>query len=239
MSDCVVTTRRDAQQRSRGRCSRNKQGKPEHQVKCCLQPRKKGQKKAGNRTVSERAFYRRQGGMEKRILKALWRGLPLTWRKQTKHKKAELSISILKEISNLQRKVATQKSLLIWWCQPVEKIYTVSMCCLERLMGQMESPCSRKVVKLVFFRKPDAAPTKGIKSYRLRALTSVISKWYASCILLRLERKEEPENLRNLHLGGVYRMSCQHLQVMATNLLQKNTGNCKRTRIQKWKIVQW
>ena len=70
----------------------------------------------------------------------------------------------------------------------MEKIYTATRCFQERFLGQMESPSSWKVVKLVFLRKPDAAPKKGIRSYRAIALTSVMSKWYASCILLRLEK---------------------------------------------------
>ena len=69
-------------------------------------------------------------------------------------------------------------------------------------MGQTESPSSWKVVKLVFLRKPDAAPEKGIRSYRAIALTSVMSKWYARCILLRLEKEKEPEKWKNRHVGG-------------------------------------
>ena len=86
----------------------------------------------------------------------------------------------------------------------------------------MESPSSWKIVKLVFLRKPDAEPKKGIRSYRAIALTSVMSKWYASCIILRLEKEKEPENWKNLHIGGVDGISCKHLQVMMTNLLQKH-----------------
>ena len=86
---------------------------------------------------------------------------------------------------------------------PMEKIYTVTRCLQERFMGMMESPSSWKVVKLVFLRKPDAEPTKGIRIYRAIALTSVMSKWYASCILLRLEReRKEPEKWKKLHIGG-------------------------------------
>ena len=57
--------------------------------------------------------------------------------------------------------------------------------------------------------------------------TSVMSKWYASCIVLRLEKEKEPENWKNLHIGRVDGISCEHLQVMVTNLLQKkkNTGS--------------
>ena len=48
--------------------------------------------------------------------------------------------------------------------------------------------------KLVFLRKPDAEPKKGIRSCWAIALTSVMSKWYASCTILRLEKEREPEN---------------------------------------------
>ena len=74
---------------------------------------------------------------------------------------------------------------------PMEKIYTFfARCFQERFMGMMEYSSSWKVVRLVFLRKPDAAPTKGIRSYRAIALTSVMSKWCASCILLLLEKEK-------------------------------------------------
>ena len=86
----------------------------------------------------------------------------------------------------------------------------------------MESPSSWKVVELVFLIKPDAAPKKEIRSYWAIALTSVMSKWHTSCIILHLEKEREPENCNNLHIGGVESISCQHLQVMMANLLQKH-----------------
>ena len=52
-----------------------------------------------------------------------------------------------------------------------------------------------------------------IRSYRAIALTSVMSKWYASCALLRLEKEKELEKRENLHVGGVDGISCQRLQV--------------------------
>ena len=55
------------------------------------------------------------------------------------------------------------------------KIYTIARCCQERFMARWNPP----VVTLVFLRKPNAAPKKGIRSYRAIALTSVVSKWYA------------------------------------------------------------
>ena len=64
---------------------------------------------------------------------------------------------------------------------PLENVYTVTRCFQQRFMGQMESPSSWKIVKLVFLRKPDAAPKKGIGSCRAIAMTLVMSKYYASC----------------------------------------------------------
>ena len=89
-------------------------------------------------------------------------------------------------------------------------------------MSQTEAPSSWKIVKLVFSRKPDAEPKKGIRSYRPIELTSVTSKWYAACIVLRLEKEKEPESWKNFLVGGIEGISCQHLQVMMTNLLQKH-----------------
>ena len=105
---------------------------------------------------------------------------------------------------------------------PMEKINTIARCFQERFMGQMESPSSWKVVKVVFLRKPDAVSKKGIRSHRAIALTSVMSKWHASCILLRLEKETEPDKCKNQHVGRVDGIRCQHLQVMVTNLLQKH-----------------
>ena len=106
----------------------------------------------------------------------------------------------------------------------LEKICIITRCFQERCMGQMEAPSSWKIVKLVFLRKPDAEPKKGIRSYRAIALTSVFSKWYASCIILRLEQERETTNWQKLHVGGLNGISCQHFQVMAIILLQKALG---------------
>ena len=72
---------------------------------------------------------------------------------------------------------------------PLEKIYTFTMCFQERFMSKMEAPSSWKIVRLVFLQKPDIESKKGIRSQRAIALTSVMSKWYASCIVLRLEKE--------------------------------------------------
>ena len=64
---------------------------------------------------------------------------------------------------------------------PLVKIYIITRCFQERFLGQMEAPNSWKIVKLVFLRKPDVEPKKGIRSYRVITLTLVLSKWFASC----------------------------------------------------------
>ena len=61
-----------------------------------------------------------------------------------------------------------------------------------------------------------------MRSYRAVALTSVMSKWCANCIILRLERESEPEGWKQLHVGGIDGISCQHLQVLMAQLLQKH-----------------
>ena len=52
------------------------------------------------------------------------------------------------------------------------------------------------------FVETDAEPRKGIRSYRAIAFTSVMSKWYASCNTLGLEKEKEFESWNQLHVGG-------------------------------------
>ena len=70
-------------------------------------------------------------------------------------------------------------------------------------MCQIEAPSSWKIVRLVFLRKPDTEPKKGIRSYKAFSLTSVMSKWYVYCIILRPEKEKEPESWKRLHVGGL------------------------------------
>ena len=65
----------------------------------------------------------------------------------------------------------------------------------------MESPSSWKIVKLVFLRDTDSAQKKGIRSCRAIALTSVMSKWYASCIILLLQKEKELVKWKTYMLG--------------------------------------
>ena len=92
---------------------------------------------------------------------------------------------------------------------PLEKIFIIAKCFQERSLGQMNAPSSWKIVKLVFLRKPHAEPKKGIRSCRAIALTSVISKWYACCVMMRMEKEKELETWKRP-------------RVLVSNLLQRH-----------------
>ena len=49
-----------------------------------------------------------------------------------------------------------------------------------------------------------------------------MSKWCASCVMMRMEKEKVPETWNRLHMGGINNISCQHLQVLVTNLLHKH-----------------
>ena len=66
--------------------------------------------------------------------------------------------------------------------------------------------------------------------HRAITLTSMVSKWYASCIILRLEKKKEPESWNDWNVGGIEAISCQHFQAVMKNLLQKH---------REWTEDQW
>ena len=91
----------------------------------------------------------------------------------------------------------------------------------ERFMGRAETQNSRTIVQLVFLRRPDAEPKKGIRSLTAIALTAFVSKWYATCVVLRKEEDKEPEELKKVHVCGVNGICCQHLQVLMTHLPHK------------------
>ena len=49
-------------------------------------------------------------------------------------------------------------------------------------------------------------------------------------LVVRLHKEKEPEKLKQLHAGGIDGISCQHLQVMMTQLLQKHWEWAKRRK---------
>ena len=92
---------------------------------------------------------------------------------------------------------------------PQEKIYEITRCSQDRFVALNDAPSSWKIAKLVFLRKPRAAPKKGVGSYRAISLTS-------TCVILTLEREKEAEGWIQRHVGGIDGIICQHLQVMMT-----------------------
>ena len=85
---------------------------------------------------------------------------------------------------------------------------------------------------LVFFQRTRrGAKERNRKLLDFFALTSVMSKWYGACIILRLEKDEEPDGGKQVHVGGIDGISCQHFQMM-TQPLRKNTGSGMRTEDQ-------
>ena len=49
---------------------------------------------------------------------------------------------------------------------------------------------------------------------------SVVLKWHATCVSLRLEKETEPEGWKQRYVGGVDGIGCQHLHGMSPLLLQ-------------------
>ena len=224
-----------------------RKARAEHQVKCCLEP---GKEKAKRKPLTE--LYVKGHFTEDREewQKELQRHCEKVSTDQEETKEAQESrIEYFKKKGNQQfteegRKAEITVDLVLQARAKLsdnkvngpedaivsemikkllmQKKYTFARCFHERFMGLMESRSSWKIVKLVFLRKPDAAPKKGIRSYRASALTSVMSKWYASCIILFLQKEKEPVKWKDLHVVGMDGISCQHLQVLVTNLLQKH-----------------
>ena len=107
---------------------------------------------------------------------------------------------------------------------PQENIHENTRCFQDRFTGQEDAPSSWRIVKLVFPRKPDAAPKKGIRSYRSITLTSVMSKWFATCVIFRLAMDKEPEGWKQVHVGGIDGISCQRSCCRNTGCGRKTGG---------------
>ena len=118
----------------------------------------------------------------------------------------------------------------------MEEIYTMARCFQERFLGLMESPSSWKVVKLVFLKKPDAAPSKGIRSYRAIAMTSVMSKWYPSCVLFTIGKGKRAREAEEFAHGWRERGHLPTLTGVDDEFIAKTLGMArgKESRDETW-----
>ena len=82
---------------------------------------------------------------------------------------------------------------------PLEKNCTLAKCFQERFMSHGSSKLMEDR-EIGVLPNPDAEAKEGFRSNRITALTSVMSKWYASCIMLRLEKEDRPR--RNCRWEG-------------------------------------
>ena len=130
-----------------------------------------------DRIVRKRVHYRRQSKISSKTSRAMWKGEHRHGRNRRSTRKKEWTFVGKKGTCNSRRKNATQSSQLIWFCMsdsnwvatrstdlrtrswarwsrdcPRKIVYIIVRCFLERVMGQIESPSSWKLVKLVLLR---------------------------------------------------------------------------------------
>ena len=106
---------------------------------------------------------------------------------------------------------------------PMEKNHIVARCFQERFLGLMESRSSWKIVKLIYFFEETGRCPEG-RNRKLHAeqhigVVQVVWHLVSSCTW---RWKKETEKEKNLQVGEVDGISCQHLQVMVANLLEKH-----------------
>ena len=67
-----------------------------------------------------------------------------------------------------------------------------------------------------------------IRSYRAIALTSVMSKWYASCVMMRMEKGESARDLEQTSHGKSQQQRLSTSTGVGHIIFYKGTGNGKR-----------
>ena len=79
-------------------------------------------------------------------------------------------------------------------------------------MGRAEGSSSRKIVKLVFLREPDAEPKKGIRCCRAIAAASLMSKCYVR--LVQLDDWKKRKNMKGRSINCTW----EELTASAANM---------------------
>ena len=92
---------------------------------------------------------------------------------------------------------------------PQEDIFKITRSFQDRFVELEEALSSWNIVKLVFLWKTDVEPKRGIISYRAIVLTSVMSRWYVTRIVLRFEKRKRARRLEAVARGwfGRYQWS--------------------------------
>ena len=104
----------------------------------------------------------------------------------------------------------------------LEKIYTLARCFQGRSMGQMDAPRLVEDCEICFPSKRGRRTKEGnqelqsdcTQQCRVEAVRVLCDDAHG--------KGKEPETWQRLHMGGVNNISCQHLQVLVTNLSQKH-----------------
>ena len=100
------------------------------------------------------------------------------------------------------------------------KIFEVAHFSQERFMEKEQASDSWKIVQV---RLPEEARCRAEEGDQgFQGQTAVMSKWYATCVVLCMEEEAEPKEFEELHVGGVDGICCQHLQVIMASILQRH-----------------
>ena len=179
---------------------RQKKARAEHQVRCSLMPREKKTSKPLKKFFIDGEFSENREDWKKELQKhceAVCVDSEDTDEKQRERiqryeklgkeqRIAEISVDLVlhararfcdDQVDGPRDKVVSEMLKRL----PLAKVYEVAERFQKRFMERAEVPNSWE-------------PEKRIKSFRAIALTAVMSKWYATCVILRMEEEMGPED---------------------------------------------
>ena len=112
-------------------------------------------------------------------------------------------------------------------CSPNETENEVAYWFDKRFKGECRAPDARKVLRLVFLKKPDTKLEKGLREFRVIALLSVLSQWYITVLVDLVHEEKEPAEWRSRHVGAERGVNCKHMQALVTNIFQRHWSGRK------------
>ena len=107
-------------------------------------------------------------------------------------------------------------------CLPTETVYEVAHWFDKRFRGECRAPEARKILRLVFLKKPDTKLEIGLRGFRAIELLSVFSKWNTTVPVDLLHEEKEPVEWRRLHVGAERGVNCEHMQALVTNIFKRH-----------------